>query len=97
MIQMNHQPPKAASVVSRRVSSISAVAAARGRGIGEDRLNPSQTEIRCGRADYDSVRTKTARGDVTTSTRPTEAATQPTMDACAWIHQAIKTAHGGRT
>jgi hypothetical protein len=29
---------------------------------------------------------KTARGAITT--RPTEAAMQPSMDACAWIHQA---------
>ncbi len=43
-------------------------------------------EIRSGSADYDAARIKTARGAVTT--RPTEVAMQPSMDACAWIHQA---------
>ena len=45
----------------------------------------SQAEISCGRTDYNAVRTKTDGRAV--STRPTEAATQPTMDTCAWIHQ----------
>ncbi len=48
---------------------------------------PSQpAEIRSGCADYDAARTKTARGAVTS--RPIEAAMQPSMDVCAWIDQA---------
>jgi hypothetical protein len=101
--RMNQHLPSVASVVSRRAPSISVVSKnsspsphvrVRQRSLlptgAGDRLKTSQpsppAEIRGGRADYDAARTKTVRGAVTT--RPTEAAMQPSMDACAWIHQA---------
>jgi hypothetical protein len=100
--RMNQHPPRVASVAPRRVPSISVVyktsspsphvrvrqRSLRPTGAG-DQLNTSQSPLavsRGGRADHDAARTKTARGAVTS--RPTEAAMQPSMDACACIHQA---------
>jgi hypothetical protein len=66
-----------------------------GSGSTESSQPSPPTEIRGGSTDYNAARTKTARGAVTT--RPTEAATQPTMGACAWIQLGNKKTSGGST